>query len=126
MKSRLLIGLALVVAPLAAASAMPVSTFLDRVQALKSKGAFAIFSGGEIRRLTRQIEADGAELRAENKAAEAAGRRKAYCAPPGGVKMDQAKVFEAMDEVPPAERARMSTKDAIRAYLAKRHPCQAS
>ncbi len=123
MKSRLLIGLALAAAPLTAASAMPVSAFLARVQALKTKGPFAIFSGGEIKRLTRQIEADGAALRAENKAAEAAGRRKAYCTPPGGAEMNQAKVLEAMNEVPAAERARTSTKDAIRTYLARRHPC---
>ena len=79
MKSKLLIGLALIAAPLSAASAMPVATFLARVEALKSKGAFAIFSGGEM--------------------------------------------LEAMNEVPPTERPRISTKDAISAYLAKRHPC---
>ena len=123
MTLRFLAGLALVLVP-ATASAMPVSDFLAKAEALRSKGAMALFSG-DLKRLTKQIEADGAALRAENKNAEAAGRPKAYCSPAGGIRMGQKQVLEAMQEVAPAQRSKTDTKDAIRAYLARRHPCPA-
>jgi hypothetical protein len=72
-----------------------------------------------------QVKADAAELRAENKAAVAAGKPKAYCTPDGGVKLSNRDVLGAMQAVPPAERARTSTKAALRAYFASRFPCPA-
>jgi len=124
MTLRLLAGAALLVSPVAAA-AMPVSTFLAKADALKKKWPLAIFSG-DLKLLVRQVKADASALRAESKAAEAAGRRKAYCAPAGGVKLDEKQVLGAMEAVPAAERARTDTKDALRAYLADRHPCPES
>jgi hypothetical protein len=123
MKVRILIGMALAVTPLAPVTAMPVSTFLGKVEALKRKGPLAIFSRAEIKRLGSQIQADGAELRKERLAAKAAGRPQAFCPPEGGVKMTDKDVLVAMEAVPPPQRARTSTKDAMRAYMAKRFPC---
>lgn len=122
MKFRLLFGLALVAAPLTAAHAMPVSTFLAKADALQKKGAMAVFSG-DLKLLMNQIKRDAAELRAENKAAEAAGRTKAYCTPAGGVKLTNRDILQAMNEVPPAQRQTMQTKGALRSYFARRWPC---
>ena len=119
------IGLGLVTLPLNAAMAMPVATFLTKAEALQKKGALAMFSG-DLKLLMNQIKADSAALRAENEAAAAAGRPKAYCAPEGGAKLNQKDVMEAMSAVPAANRTTVDTKSAIRAYLAKRFPCPAT
>jgi hypothetical protein len=123
MMSRILVGALLVAAPVVAA-AMPVSTFLAKADKLQKKGALAMFSG-DLKLLMGQVKTDAAELRAENKAAEAAGKSKAYCTPPGGVTLSNRDVLGAMKAVPPAERARTSTKAALRAYFARRFPCPA-
>ena len=124
MRFRILIGVLLAAAPLASAAAMPVSTFLAKADGLKKKGPMAMFSG-DLKLLTRQIKADAAQLRAANNAAAAAGRPKAYCTPEGGVKMGNGDVLVAMQAVPAAQRATTSTRDALRAYFAKRYPCKA-
>jgi len=92
-KLKLLIG-AVALAVSATAAAMPVSTFLAKADSLQRKGALAIFSG-DLKLLMNQIKADAASLRADNKAAEAAGRRKAYCTPEGGVKLSNRDVTSA-------------------------------
>ena len=123
MRFRILAGIALVAAPVSAAAAMPVSTFLDKAASLKRKGPLAMFSG-DLKLLTSQVKRDANELMAENKAAAAAGRRKAYCTPPGGVEMGTKDVVAAMQSVPAAQRARTSTKQALSAYFARRFPCK--
>ena len=122
MKLRILIGALLAAAPVAATAAMPVSTFLAKAEKLKKKGPLAMFSG-DIKLLMGQVKTDAAELRAENKAAEAAGKPKAYCTPAAGVKLSDRDILSAMQAVPPAERGRTSTKAAFRAYFARRYPC---
>ena len=121
MKFGILAGAMLALAPVAA-TAMPVSTFLAKADKLQKKGALAMFSG-DLKLLMGQVKTDAAELRAENKAAEAAGKRKAYCTAPGGVKMSNRDILAAMNAVPPAQRAKTSTRDALRAYFAHRFPC---
>ena len=123
MKFRILAGAMLALAPVAA-TAMPVSTFLAKADKLQRKGPLAMFSG-DLKLLMGQVKTDAAELRAENKAAAAAGKPKAYCTAPGGVKMSNRDILSAMQAVPPAQRARTSTKDALRAYFARRFPCPA-
>jgi surface antigen len=124
MKLRILAGAMLAFAPIASAAAMPVSTFLVKADKLQKKGALAMFSG-DLKLLMGQVKADAAELRAENKAAAAAGRPKAYCTPPQGVKLSNRDILGAMRAVPPAERARTSTKQALRSYFVRRFPCPA-
>ncbi len=106
----------------AAASAMPVSTFLQKANALKAKGPLAAFSG-DVGLLKRQVRQDGEQLKAENKALEAAGKRKHYCAPEGSA-LTLKDLMAAVNAVPIAERSRTSTKDAFRNYIALRHPCR--
>lgn len=101
---------------------MPVSTFLAKADALKAKGAFALFSG-DLKLLTNEIKTNSVALRAENQAAEKARRPKAYCLPAGGARLSNTDILGAMQAVPAAQRASTSTKDAMRAYLARRYPC---
>ena len=122
MKPKLAAALVMVAVP-AAAGAMPVSTFLAKAEALRKKGPLALFSG-DIKLLMGQVKQDAAALRDENKVAEAAGRRKAYCTPPGGVKMSDKDIMAAMNAVPPPQRASTHTKDALRAHLVRRFPCR--
>ena len=107
------------------ASAMTVETFLVKAEALKKKGPLALFSG-DMKLLRKQITADGAELRKERLAAEAARRPTAFCPPAGGIKMTDRDVVTAMEAVPPALRATTDTKAALRAYLGRRFPCRPS
>ncbi len=122
MKFRLLLGLALVAVPLSAAAAMPVSTFLAKAETLKKKGPLAMFSG-DLKLLAKQVRADAAQIREERLAAKTAGKRTAFCPPSGGAKLTDKDILAAMEAVPAAERSRTSTKDALRAFLARHHPC---
>ena len=121
MRLRIALTVAALAVP-AAASAMPVDQFLGKAEALKKKGPLALFSG-DLKLLTNEIKANSAQLRAENQAAAKAGRRKAYCTPAGGVAMSDKDILAAMQAVPAPQRAATSTKDALRAYLARRFPC---
>ena len=125
MRSGLLLGLLLAAAPLTAAAAMPVSTFLTKAEALKRKGPLALFSG-DMKLLRSQITADAVELRKERLAAAAAGRPTAFCPPSGGIKMTDKDVLSAMEAVPAAQRASTDTRTALRAYFARRYPCARS
>lgn len=63
------------------ASAMDVATFLSKAEALQKKGAMALFSS-DIGLLKKEFMTAGKQLRAEQVAAKAAGRRPAMCLPP--------------------------------------------
>lgn len=106
----------------ASATAMPVSTFIQKTEALKAKGALAMFSS-DIGLLKKQVKQDGDQLKAENKALEAAGKRKHYCAPEGSA-LTLKDLLSAVEAVPVPQRARTSTKDAFRDYIARRYPCR--
>jgi hypothetical protein len=106
----------------ASATAMPVSTYMQKTSALKAKGPLAVFSG-DINLLKRQVQQDGDQLRAENKALAAQGKLKHYCAPEGSA-ITLKDLMAAVEAVPVSERARTSTKDAFRDYIARRYPCR--
>ena len=107
-----------------AASAMPVDQFLGKAEGLRKKGPLALFSG-DLKLLTNEIKANSQQLRAENQAAVKAGRPKAYCTPANGVSLSDKDILAAMQAVPVPQRASTSTRDALRAYLARRFPCRA-
>jgi hypothetical protein len=126
MSRRLTIALLIACVPVSATAAasapLPVSAFLAKVGALKKKGPLALFSG-DIKLLMNQVKTDSAQLRAENKALEAAGKPKHYCAPEQS-KLSDKDLLTALEQVPVAQRPRTSTKEAFRAYLARRFPCK--
>lgn len=105
------------------ATAMPVSTFLAKADALKAKGALAMFSG-DLKLLMNQVKADAASIRQERLAAKVAGKPTAFCPPEQGSKMSDKDVLAAMQAVPAAERARTDSRTALKAFLVRRYPCR--
>src|SRR3954452_23863469 len=103
--------------PLGAASAMPVSTFLQKEDALQAKGMMALFSG-DYSLLKAEVTDASGQLRAERLAARAAGRRPAYCPPEPQGSLDSKELLAAFRTIPPAVAARTQVKDALRALLA--------
>ena len=127
MMRRLAIVLLIASVPVSAVAAadapLPVAAFLAKVTSLKQKGPLALLSG-DLKLVMNQVKQDSAQLRAENKALEAVGKRKHYCAPPN-VKVNDKELLAAVEQVPVAKRAHTSTKEAFRAYFARRYPCPA-
>lgn len=107
----------------ATAQSMPVSNFLTKSEALQKKGPLALFSG-DLKLLMAQVKADAAAIRAERLAAKAAGKPTAFCPPAAGTTLTDKDILAAMQEVPPARRAATSTRDALKAFLIRRHPCR--
>ncbi|MFL6758529.1 MAG: hypothetical protein ACJ8FR_00975 [Sphingomonas sp.] len=106
-----------------AANAMPVQTFLEKMDALQSKGAFAMFSG-DLKVLIAQIKVDFAQLRADRLAAQAAHQQPAFCPTAGGIKMTNQDIRRAMEAVPQVDRAATDTREALKTYLSRRFPCR--
>jgi hypothetical protein len=120
-KLKILAVAAFILAAPSVASAMDVATWLAKADALQAKGAGALLSK-DYRLLQSEIKSNAAALKAEREAAKAAGRRPAYC-PPGKVSLNSDEVIAMMRAVPAAQRPAMQVKDALRAGLARKHPC---
>lgn len=104
------------------ASAMPVSTFLAKAEALKSKGPLALLSS-DYKVLKNEVRGSAAALREERLAAAKAGRKAAYCPTGNGLGLSVDEIMGAMRAVPAQQRGRTEVKDALRAHLAQRFPC---
>jgi hypothetical protein len=120
-KKKLLAAL-LAAAPLSAASAMDVATFLTKAEALKKKGMLAMMSS-DYELLKRQIQVDSRALYGERMAAERAGRKPAYC-PPGKQWVAPEELLASFRTIPAAQRPRVQVKDGLRALLARKYPCR--
>ena len=122
--SRILIALALAAAPMTAAMAqsMNAETFHKRAQALKKKGAMAIFSRGEIKALTTEAQAAAQRAREQRLATLKAGGKPRSC-PPEGSRMGSDEFMERLAAIPPAERARIDMTEATIRILAGKYPC---
>lgn len=112
----LMLGLA------APAQSTNVADFLQRSEALKAKGALALFSG-DLKLLKNEVVTAGGQLRAERLAAQKAGRKPAYCPPGNGGKLDSDQLLALLRAVPPQDRARLQVKDALRAHFVRTYPC---
>jgi hypothetical protein len=121
---KLVLAAALIALPVAALQAMSVAVFLEKADALKSRGALALFSS-DLRLLKSEVTTAGAALRAERQAAERAGRRPAYCPPGGRGRIDSNELIGHFRAFPPAQRARMEVRDALRSLLVRKYPCPA-
>ena len=118
---KILIAATFFVLPLTSVNAMDVATFLAKSEVAQRKGIAAMFSS-EARSLFSEVQTAFKELKAERLAAEAAGRRPAYC-PAGKPGITQKELLAGFRAVPPAERSRVQVKDAMRNTLARKHPC---
>ena len=123
MKIKLLAAALLATAPLGAAQAMDVATFLVKADAVEKKGMLALMSS-DYKLLMREIQTQGAQLRAERLAAERAGRKPAYC-PSAKQSLTSREVLAAFRTIPASQRPRVQVKDALRALMARKYPCRA-
>ena len=117
-----IVGLAAVVSA-SSVAAMPVSTFIDKANALKAKGPFALLSG-DYGLLKDEVVSSMTMLRNERLAAVKSGSKPAYCPTQASGKMDVDEVLGAMNAVPAPLRPRTAVKDALRQHLAQRFPCR--
>jgi len=122
------IAFALLVAALPAtalqAQTMPVSTFLAKANALKSKGALAVFSG-DLKLLKAEVNNSAKAYGNDVKAARKAGKLTHSC-PPAGTKlsMNSDELLGYFNSIPPAQR-NMSVKTAFYGLMKKKFPCPA-
>jgi hypothetical protein len=105
------------------AVAMPVSSFLEKANALKGKGPFALFSG-DYGLLKKALSDSMQALHDERIAAANSGKPPAYCPTQQSGSMSVAEIMGAMNAVPRAARQRTDIKDAMRAHMAQRFPCK--
>jgi hypothetical protein len=119
---KVLLAAALAAGVAGPAHAMSVAEFLQKSEALKAKGALALFSG-DLKVLKNEVTAAGGQLRAERLAAQKAGRKPAYCPPGKAGRMDSDQLLAILRAVPPQDRARLQVKDALRAHFARTYPC---
>jgi hypothetical protein len=100
---------------------MPVSTFLAKADALKAKGAMAMFSS-DIGLLKNEVQAAGLAYRAERKASEARGNPPEICRPEKAG-LDSDELIASFRTIPAALRAKTTVKQGMIALLRKKFPC---
>lgn len=122
---KMIIGLAAISAIMpAAAHAMSVAEFLAKTDALKAKGVLALGSP-DIGLLRDDIATASDAYRAGLAREVAAGRKPSSCPPPKGTaKVTSDDIIAAFRAIPAGQRAKMSTKTAFAAFMAKRYPCK--
>jgi hypothetical protein len=106
------------------AQTMPVSTFLAKADALKSKGPLAVFSG-DLKLLKAEVNNSAQAYGNDVKAARKAGKLTHSC-PPAGTKlsMNSDELLGYFNSIPPAQR-NMSVKTAFYGLMKKKFPCPA-
>ncbi len=114
-------AVAAAVLPLSAASAaISVGTFLTRADALKAQGIGAMLSP-EFGALRDEAKAATRQLRAEDEARRAAGKRPIACVPEGS-SVGIMEMLDGLNALSPAEK-KQPLKDGYARVLAKRYPC---
>lgn len=106
----------------ASASAMPLSVFLPKAEALNKKGPMALFSS-DLGVIKKQFTTTATQVRRERLAAVKAGGKPAYC-PPDKAKFDSDELLAYLRSVPPAQR-NMTFTAAYKSFLVRKWPCSA-
>ena len=106
----------------APASAMSVADFMAKVNGLKAKGPMALFSS-DIGLLKREGTAAGQSIRADQDAAEAAGRPAPTCIPKGS-KLGQGEVLAYFGKIPTAQAQRLTVKQGMIGLSRQKWPCK--
>ena len=121
---KLIIAIAVAALPLTAATgqSMPLSQFLTKADALEKKGALALFSS-DLGLLKREIQNSGKQLRAEQVAAQKAGRKPVACMPAQAA-MNSSELLAHFRSIPPQQRG-MTVKAALASLMRKKYPCPA-
>jgi len=119
-----LLALALSVAtPANAAPPGSAQNFLDRAHRLKAKGPLAFFDS-DYSRLKSEATAAGQSIGNDRLADQRAGKPILYCSPNARAQLGSFEFIDGLDAIPPAERARMTLKDAMIRVLQKKYPCR--
>ena len=103
---------------------MNAQDFFRRATALQKKGMLALFSGGEIKALTAEGQAAGANARKQRLASIAAGQKPRFCPPPGKVTMRDDEFMQRLTAIPAADRQRIDMTEAMTRILAVKYPCR--
>ena len=106
----------------ASAQTMSAEHFYQRSTALKTKGAAAIFSMGEIKKLMGEAQRAGQAARAHRLADVAAGRPARAC-PPEKASMDSNEFMRRLAAIPAADRQRIDMTEAMTRITIARFPC---
>lgn len=102
------------------AQRMPVSQFLAKADALQKKGALALLSS-DIGLLKREIQNSAKQLRAEQVAAQKAGRKTSTCMP-AKASMNSNELLAHFRSIPPHQR-NMTVKAGLMGLMQKKFPC---
>ena len=116
-----LVAFFLSVPALAAPGDMSVETFVGKVDALKAKGAMALFSS-DVGALRSEGRAAGVAYTARLNSERAAGRPSSC--PPQGVKVNSDRLIAFLRTYPAATRARIPMRTAIGDYFIHTWPCR--
>ena len=117
----LLAALLLPTALLAAPGDMSVAAFLGKADALKAKGAMALFSG-DIGVLKAEGKAAGEAYRARLNSERAAGHPSSC--PPQGTKINSDELVGFLRNYPAAARPQISMKAALAEFFIRKYPCR--
>lgn len=117
----LIAALALATPAFAAGGDMSVATFLAKADALKAKGAMALFSS-DIGVLKQEGQAAGQAYR-ERLARERAAGRPSSC-PPKGTTVNSDQLLNHLRSYPEGRRAAVNMKTAMADYFIKTFPCR--
>ena len=116
------LGLLVFAAPaLAAGGNMSVAAFLAKADALKAKGAMALFSP-DIKLLRAEGQAAGEAYKLRLQAERKAGNPSSC--PPKGTRPGQGEVMTHLRSYPTEHRGHITMKTAIADYFVKRYPCR--
>jgi hypothetical protein len=106
------------------AQAMPVSTFLTKASALKSKGPLALLSG-DFKLLKAEVNNSAQAYAKDVQSARKAGKLTHSCPPAGtSLSMNSDELLGHFNAIPPAQRS-MSVKAAFYDLMKKKFPCRA-
>ena len=100
---------------------MPVSTFLEKADALKAKGIMAMLSS-DIGVLKAEVQAAALSYRKERKASEAAGNKPEVCPPEKG-SLNTDELTASFRAIPAEARPRTTVKQAWIGYMKRKYPC---
>lgn len=120
----MIIGVALAVfaAGAAGAQSMPVSEFLTKIEALEKKGPLAPLSE-DFGLLKAEIGNSSKAVRADQVAADKAGRKLEYCLP-AKASMTSDELVTYFKTIPAALQG-MPVGRAFRGFVARKYPCKA-
>ena len=119
--SGLIAGSVLISAAPALASEMTVQQFLTLGQNVPRNRAAALLKP-ETRRLIGEVTTSVRQIKAEQSAAEASGRRPAHCIPSSGTGITPEALVQRFETMPNARR-QITVTSAIRNWMVERYPC---